>query len=461
MPCLPCPPPAAVVTSNSENILCSDCNITSETNPSNMREIAIVGGGLAGLYTAYRLLIDPLRNQQPFTGVVHIYESSDRFGGRIHTVDWHNGVHVDAGASRFNNGHKRVLRLLRKLKLGEDHWYAIKDSSQVVVKNGRPSKKIDIDAMSAHIIEAAKKCTPSYLKRRSLEMFIREIYDNDTADTYIQGFGYDAHFETYNAYEGLHSLIHDFRGTLQYHVLKQGLSRMVERLTELLEAHPRCHLHLRHCVVGYEQTPPHNKSVLSFKNDQQHAKTVDFTYFCITRPPLQCLIPQLNVYDSQIAPSLKRNYSAPLNRIYALFPMDKNGKAWFDGMPNLCVNNPIRKCIPINAKTGLIMISYTEGRYAFQWNDLGTKSDDLKRNLMLHLRRALPYNTIPDPLHVESFHWNVGAHCWAPNRRLYKPEQAPASCSFRLAGEVVAHAYQGWMEGALMSAEAAMRSTTA
>jgi monoamine oxidase len=421
-----------------------------------MKDIAIVGGGLAGLYTAYRLLIDPLRGQQPFEGLVHLYESSERLGGRIRTVDWHNGLHVDAGASRFNSGHKRLLRLLRKLDLGERHWYAIKDSSQVVVKHGRLSKKIDIDAMSAHIIAAAKKCTPTYLKKRSLEMFIRELYDNETADTYIQGFGYDAHFETYNAYDGLHSLIHDFRGTLQYHVLKQGLSQLVERLVALLQAHPRCRIHLRHCVVGYEQTMQ-NRCVLTFKTSSP-PQTFDFTLFCVTRPPLQCLIPQLTKYDPQIAPSLKRNYSAPLNRIYAIFPTGENGKAWFDGMPNLCFNNPIRKCIPINAKTGLIMISYTEGRYAFQWNDLGAKSEDLVRNIMTHLRRALPYHTIPDPIHLESFHWDVGAHCWAPNRRLYKAHQAPSTCRFRLAGEVVAHAYQGWMEGALMSAEAALRT---
>ena len=58
-------------------------------------DIAIVGAGIAGSYSAWRL-----RNQDK---KITVYEYSDRIGGRCHTVKFPNipDVNVEMGAMRF------------------------------------------------------------------------------------------------------------------------------------------------------------------------------------------------------------------------------------------------------------------------------------------------------------------------------------------------------------------------
>jgi len=68
-----------------------------------MKKLAIIGGGLSGLYAAYTL-----QNEYEIT----IFEARDRLGGRIHTV---NGF--DLGPSWIWAHQDRILSLVRSLKI--------------------------------------------------------------------------------------------------------------------------------------------------------------------------------------------------------------------------------------------------------------------------------------------------------------------------------------------------------
>jgi monoamine oxidase len=78
----------------------------------------ILGGGIAGLYSAYQLL-----KKNPDRHLV-ILDKRDRWGGRIYT---HKDQYmtVETGAGRFNNNHPLLLELIHELHL-EKH---IKSSS--------------------------------------------------------------------------------------------------------------------------------------------------------------------------------------------------------------------------------------------------------------------------------------------------------------------------------------------
>ena len=52
--------------------------------------------------------------------------------------------------------------------------------------------------------------------------------------------------------------------------------------------------------------------------------------------------------------------------MYAVFPV-KAGISWFSGLPKVVTNSPIRYIIPVDAKKGIIMISYTDGADAVWW----------------------------------------------------------------------------------------------
>jgi len=75
--------------------------------------IRIIGGGISGLYCAYRIL-----KREPSKKVL-VLEKTNRLGGRIETFkDLY--MSVESGAGRFHNGNKLLLKLLDELELTEN-----------------------------------------------------------------------------------------------------------------------------------------------------------------------------------------------------------------------------------------------------------------------------------------------------------------------------------------------------
>ncbi len=72
------------------------------------KSVLIVGAGLTGLLTAYRL------QQMDFT--VTIVEARDRIGGRIHTVP-SGDAKVELGATWFNETHYHLMELIQEFQL--------------------------------------------------------------------------------------------------------------------------------------------------------------------------------------------------------------------------------------------------------------------------------------------------------------------------------------------------------
>ncbi|MBB6463487.1 flavin monoamine oxidase family protein [Flammeovirga kamogawensis] len=69
----------------------------------------IIGGGLSGVLTAYRLY---QKGQEAI-----ILEASDRLGGRIKTIHSENGTPLEMGATWFTSQHLQLIQLIRELGL--------------------------------------------------------------------------------------------------------------------------------------------------------------------------------------------------------------------------------------------------------------------------------------------------------------------------------------------------------
>src|SRR6056300_1749161 len=67
--------------------------------------VIIVGAGIAGLYTAYKL--------SKTTTDIRIIEKSDRYGGRIYTYK----DQYDVGAGRLGKKQKLVMKLIKEFNL--------------------------------------------------------------------------------------------------------------------------------------------------------------------------------------------------------------------------------------------------------------------------------------------------------------------------------------------------------
>ena len=78
--------------------------------------ILILGGGLSGLLTAYRL---------KQAGIAHVLlEARARLGGRIHTITTQSGVTIEMGATWFAEKHIHLMSLIRELDLEYEKQYA-------------------------------------------------------------------------------------------------------------------------------------------------------------------------------------------------------------------------------------------------------------------------------------------------------------------------------------------------
>ena len=83
-------------------------------------DVAVVGGGVSGLYTAWRLLADAKQAGQ--TRLVTVFEGSQRLCGRLLSVT-PPGVpdtRVELGGMRYTSSHRRVAALVDRFELAKD-----------------------------------------------------------------------------------------------------------------------------------------------------------------------------------------------------------------------------------------------------------------------------------------------------------------------------------------------------
>ena len=155
-------------------------------------------------------------------------------------------------------------------------------------------------------------------------------------------------------------------------------------------------------------------------------------------------------------PILNHLKMTPLYRIYSIFPV--GSQVWFQDLPRIVTDGPLRHIIPINASKGLIMTSYTDAEDTVVWNRR-RKNGTLDKTLMKELRSLLPLRDIPNPLSVSSHYWEHGCTYWTPGS--YDPVKEsnaimqPFPTRFPdvyVCGESFS-LKQAWMEGALEHAD--------
>ena len=104
-------------------------------------DIVIVGGGISGLFLAYKLVDTDLN--------ILVLEKEKEFGGRIHTI-LKNGYQYECGAARFSNKHNKLLTLIHELGLKED-IVELPDKIDSIIDGKKDSCNIDkllMDAIS-------------------------------------------------------------------------------------------------------------------------------------------------------------------------------------------------------------------------------------------------------------------------------------------------------------------------
>jgi hypothetical protein len=251
----------------------------------------------------------------------------------------------------------------------------------------------------------------------------------ENADHIINLHGYIGDMKKINAYDGI--IMHKQKAG-KYFVAKEGFSELCRRMLKSMKITKL----LNHTVSVVKRDGD------LFRVDHILAKRVIFAI-----PPKHLKFPILK----PMYPLFESVESIPLLRIYANYP-----KSW---LKNITVTDDVsRRIIPIH--DGLIMIAYADGENIkpFMNHEKLKKNSELKKIISEEMNHLFPNIKIPQPNYFKAFLWDIGYHSWKANYNSHNIiKKLFGLQGIYICGEAFS-LNQGWVEGALQSAEHVVKS---
>lgn len=383
-------------------------------------QTVIVGAGITGLWLAEQLAKRGDR--------VTVLEKYDYIGGRILTSP--KGFEI--GAGRIHTSHHRVGRLIRRFGL---HTHSLDPSSLWLPHGGSPVPNPFSHTLDA-LLDIYARLPPDLLASTTLCDLNKQL----GVPIDMEQFPYRGESESLRA----DLAIETFRGEMGtdagFFVVREGLSAITDGLAAAARKHG-VRIHLNSPVIDIRREGE-RWSVISEQNGQTKRHWADRIVLALHAAALR------SIPITRGLRALRHLEMLPLTRIYATYPT-------LDWLPGRFVtNSPIRYCIPIDTKRGLVMISYTEGRDTAYWR--GLKKERLAAAMQKELRRLLPTAVIPEPTWIKAYEWTDGCTYWQPGAydpRELSDEAMMAAPGLHCVSESFSVGHQAWIEGALEQAE--------
>jgi len=434
-------------------------------------DIVIIGGGIAGLYSAYNIIKNNKYNKYNKLQKILIIERNNYLGGRIKTIKkkiLHNNYYIESGAERFNNKHKLLIQLINELKLSNkiiNIDYKInfipsknykKNENTYFIKES-PFKYINKVIIYAKKYEKDKK--DNLKKYTFIDYAVKKnILKPKEIKFILDSLGYYKEIIDMNLYNII-KLCESLNTKLQFYKLKGGLSQIIDKLKQFI-INKNCNIMLNNNVKNIIYNP--NKSLFNIiinkntikkpiktpiKKQIKNTNKIIIAKKCIITIPKPDLL-KFNIL-STIKSSLKSINYVSLCKIFAIF---SKSDIWFKDISKTTTNNNLRYIIPLDKEKGLIMISYSDGKYADYWNNLYLKDKALfLKKIKDNIYKTFHIN-MPNPIFIKPYYWNIGTHYWKKNKNsitlLKKILQPYPTIPLYICGENYSE-NQGWIEGAL------------
>lgn len=373
-------------------------------------DYCIVGGGLAGLYTAFRL-----EQQEPNANII-ILERNRQLGGRIDTIDG-----VEAGAGRFHDKQHRINQLVNELGLHKkpiDKFGFFIPSGQHMLYNWN-----QIDEIMQRIVHR-----PNIPRDITFLQFAKSVVSSTDTDILVDFYGYT--FDNMNAHDTANMIRMHFTKN-QYYTLDGGMYQLIQGLVQQLKATTRTHMRVN--SIEY------NSNFMNVRCDDGSLYT---SKRCICAVPATTLR-RWSIFKP-IFPLLRNIKSLPLCRIYARIP----------NLPNKSVttDNNLRIVIPIH--DDVVMMSYTDGHRATQWkrllDDKGIMAVNREHKRLLESIYGI---SVRMPTHTKIYYWKDGVAYFGTgfdSRTMPRKIMHPLpGVPLYVCGENYSATNYQWMEGAL------------
>lgn len=402
----------------------------------------IVGAGITGLYTAYKL------NKANVKGGITIVEKSSRIGGRVYTYEHSDGFRYDVGAGRIGKKHKHIMKLIKELKLEDkllridDHKYwFVNDSllkSEKELLNYYKSSFKSLSACWKYAITTKSVLNPMNVNLRT---YLDSVLDTNEVKMLEISLGYISEMYDMNAYNALHTLKKDFDvENNDFYIMVGGLQQICNKLYNiLLEAGVTFLFNTSVCNIN----PKTKKVKLSTHKNIKYSNL----YMTITRKDY-IHIPYFAQYKHILNEPI---VDGKLLRIYAKYPVVEGNNAWFHGIKKTITDNKLLFIIPIDSTSGLIQISYSDNHVTTFWNNLPDEKS-IRYFLAKYLKEVYKEIKIPEPEWITLHNWDNGVHYWkvGTDSKLIQKEiyQQFIKDNIVILGETYSKS-QAWIEGGL------------
>ena len=401
----------------------------------------IIGAGIAGLYTAYNILL-----MNP-SAKITIYEKNNYIGGRIHVASF-GGAHIPIGAGigRKDKDHL-LLHLLDAFKL--------KYNEGISGSNHIGHNEINIMDI-VHKLHHEYNAQPTH---EPFSKFAKRFMSKESYDLFVTNTGY-SDFNNTDAYDLLFNYgIEDTSDG--WKTVYVPWNDLISQLVKFIKQHKNASIKLN--------VPINNLNELNIYSK----KNIDTTIIIATTiSHVQQLLPKYNIYKSIGATNFMCVYGVFNKEIRTIIA---------NKIPKLTVlNKPLQEIIPINPEKGVYMLVYNDDGSASKLynhisklnntsntitsNEIGPYTPEYNEKCMLYLEKLLAKQLDLQVSQVKLdkiavYYWKEGTHYFKSlNESKYKNReefihkaQRPFKNMF-VVGEVVAQ-HQGWTEGALMSVQ--------
>jgi len=388
--------------------------------------IVIIGGGIAGLYSAYTIK----KNYPSVSFIILEKFPKKHVGGRIGN-DTFYGTEIVRGAG-IGRKDKDVLlqQLLTELHI-PIHTFQLSCNYAPTVDN-----IVNIDKTIKLLKTEFMKNKAGYI-HLTFSQFAKKVLGLKLYSQFVETTGY-SDYEKADIWQTLTDYGMD-DNKFQSIGFKVDWNELTKRLMEEIGAE---HFIFSQNVMSI--------SIDKMNNNQYIVETCPrTTYNCntvivaTTIDTLQTLFPKHSIY-SQIE-------GQPFIRIYGKFTK-RSAMIMRQYVSKMTiVSGILQKIIPINPTKGVYMIAYSDNQNAKELFSLHDNRQELCR--LLEKSLDIQPNEL-DLIAIKSYYWHIGTHYYKPFVHKTRKEfidiaQHPAN-NILVVGEVVSR-NQGWVEGALQS----------
>jgi len=396
----------------------------------------IVGGGIAGLYTAYKI-----KQRDPHHKLL-LLEQAPRLGGRMGTVPFHGAnIAIGAGVGRKRKD-KYLQKLLKELNVPtHEHKHVVHYASTITppcdVRTTFRTLKARMDEANTHPEPTFQEFATRILGKAGYDHFVTcagySDYEAEAAMNTLTYYGFNDNYD-------------------QWTLIGIPWEMVLDKIQAAIgPSHLRTNHTVTHIAPRRRRNNPDGWQVTVSTSPSRTAVhyTASRLILATTIDTVKRLVPGANRPQSPY----QRIAGQPFLRIYGKFtPASAKIMAQYVTATKI-VPGPAQKIIPIQPSEGIYMIVYADNQAARQLKKYTENVPEHRQALCNILKKAL---NIPRVMRLEmedmrSFYWNIGTHYYRPNPTHHPISQNPLPHLF-IVGELISH-NQGWVEGALESVE--------